>query len=91
MGGNHARIEGAYVLYSPQSQYYYLFCSFGGLDAAGGYNIRVSRSRSPDGPYVDGAGTDMATVKGAAGPTGPAAQCFHSMRPDEGGLASAVS
>lgn len=67
MGGNHARIEGAYVLYSPQSQYYYLFCSFGGLDANGGYNIRVSRSRSPDGPYVDGAGTDMATVKGAAG------------------------
>lgn len=67
MGGNHARIEGAYVLYSPQSQYYYLFCSFGGLDAAGGYNIRVSRSRHPDGPYVDGRGTDMATVKGAAG------------------------
>jgi arabinan endo-1,5-alpha-L-arabinosidase len=67
MGGNHARIEGAYVLYSPQSQYYYLFCSFGGLDANGGYNIRVSRSRSPDGPYVDGNGTDMAAVKGAPG------------------------
>jgi arabinan endo-1,5-alpha-L-arabinosidase len=67
MGGNHARIEGAYVLYSPVSQYYYLFCSFGGLDANGGYNLRVSRSRNPDGPYVDGRGTDMATVKGAAG------------------------
>jgi arabinan endo-1,5-alpha-L-arabinosidase len=67
MGGNHARIEGAYVLYSPQSQYYYLFCSFGGLDANGGYNIRMARSRNPDGPYVDGAGTDMATVKGAPG------------------------
>jgi arabinan endo-1,5-alpha-L-arabinosidase len=67
MGGNNARIEGSYVLYSPQSQYYYLFCSFGGLDAAGGYNIRLARSRSPDGPYVDGSGTDMATVKGAVG------------------------
>ncbi|MFT7776070.1 glycoside hydrolase family 43 protein [Roseateles sp.] len=67
MGGNHARIEGAYVLYSPQSQYYYLFVSFGGLDAAGGYNVRVARSRNPDGPFVDGAGTDMASVKGAAG------------------------
>jgi len=67
MGGNHARIEGSYVLYSPQSQYYYLFCSFGGLDANGGYNIRVSRSRAPDGPYIDGAGTDMATVKGEPG------------------------
>lgn len=67
MGGNHARIEGAYVIYSPQSKYYYLFTSFGGLDAVGGYNVRVARSLSPDGPYLDGAGTDMATVKGAAG------------------------
>jgi arabinan endo-1,5-alpha-L-arabinosidase len=67
MGGNHARIEGAYVLYSPTSKYYYLFTSFGGLDAVGGYNVRVARSLAPDGPYVDGAGTDMATVKGAAG------------------------
>ncbi len=67
MGGNHARIEGAYVLYSPSSRYYYLFCSFGGLDANGGYNLRVARSRDPDGPYVDGRGTDMATVKGAPG------------------------
>ena len=33
MGGNHARIEGAYILYSPDSKYYYLFVSFGGLDA----------------------------------------------------------
>jgi arabinan endo-1,5-alpha-L-arabinosidase len=65
MGGNHARIEGAYVLYSPQSGYYYMFTSFGGLDANGGYNLRVARSKAPDGPYVDAKGTDMATVKGA--------------------------
>jgi len=63
MGGNHARIEGAYILYSPDSKYYYLFVSFGGLDANGGYNIRVARSLNPDGPYLDAAGTDMATVK----------------------------
>jgi hypothetical protein len=50
LGGNHSRIEGAYVLYSPDSQYYYLFTSFGGLDAAGAYNVRVARSRNPDGP-----------------------------------------
>ena len=67
MGGNHARIEGAYVLYSPTSKYYYLFTSFGGLAADGGYNVRVARSLQPDGPYLDGAGTDMATVKGATG------------------------
>ncbi|MBY0242430.1 MAG: glycoside hydrolase family 43 protein [Burkholderiaceae bacterium] len=63
LGGNHARIEGAYVLYHPQTDYYYLFTSWGGLDANGAYNIRVARSRSADGPYVDAKGVDMATVK----------------------------
>ncbi len=63
MGGNHSVIEGAYVIYSPETNYYYMFVSFGGLDAAGGYNIRVSRSRNPDGPYVDAKGTNMDTVK----------------------------
>lgn len=63
MGGNHSRIEGGYVLYSPDSDYYYLFVSFGGLDAAGGYNIRVSRSSNPEGPYFDALGNDMASVK----------------------------
>jgi len=63
LGGNHSRIEGAYVLYSPESKYYYMFTSFGGLDSFGAYNMRVARSRNPDGPYVDGKGTDMATVK----------------------------
>jgi len=63
MGGNHSRIEGAYVMYSPATQYYYLFTSFGGLDAAGGYNMRVARSTSPDGPYFDAQGVNMADVK----------------------------
>ncbi|HEX2855208.1 MAG TPA: glycoside hydrolase family 43 C-terminal domain-containing protein [Opitutaceae bacterium] len=67
IGGNHARIEGAYILYSPESAYYYLFLSFGGLNANDGYNIRVGRSRNPDGPYLDAAGTDLATVAGAPG------------------------
>ena len=63
MGGNHSRIEGAYVMYSPVTQYYYLFTSFGGLDAAGGYNMRVARSVAPDGPYFDAQGVNMANVK----------------------------
>ncbi|RZT09871.1 arabinan endo-1,5-alpha-L-arabinosidase [Duganella sp. CF402] len=63
IGGNHSRIEGAYVLYSPQSKYYYMFTSFGGLDANGAYNMRVSRSLNPDGPYLDAKGNDMANVK----------------------------
>jgi arabinan endo-1,5-alpha-L-arabinosidase len=64
LGGNHARIEGAYVLYNAQTGFYYLFSSFGGLDANGKYNMRVARSQAPDGPYFDAAGTDMADVRG---------------------------
>jgi arabinan endo-1,5-alpha-L-arabinosidase len=66
MGGNHARIEGAYIMYSPATAYYYLFTSFGGLDSTGGYNMRVARSTNPDGPYVDAQGNDMANVKADA-------------------------
>lgn len=63
IGGNHSRIEAPYVQYSPESEYYYLFSSFGGLGADGAYNIRVARSVSPDGPYLDYEGTDVAEVK----------------------------
>ncbi|WP_024834553.1 family 43 glycosylhydrolase [Ruminiclostridium josui] len=67
LGGNHSRIEAPYMLYSPQSDYYYLFLSFGGLDSTGGYNIRVARSKNPDGPFVDGKGKNMIDCQGAAG------------------------
>jgi arabinan endo-1,5-alpha-L-arabinosidase len=63
LGGNHSRIEGAYVLYSPETDYYYMYLSFGGLDAVGGYNMRVVRSENPDGPYYDSEGNDMINVK----------------------------
>ncbi|MEN2984201.1 MAG: glycoside hydrolase family 43 protein [Dictyoglomaceae bacterium] len=58
-GGNHAPIEGSFIIYNPQTKYYYLFLSFGGLDSKGGYNIRVARSENPDGPYFDLEGKDM--------------------------------
>ncbi len=67
LGANHSRIEGPYMLYSPETDYYYLFLSFGGLDAKGGYNIRVVRSRRPDGPFVDAEGNDMTKVGGGPG------------------------
>lgn len=67
LGGNHARIEGPFMLYSPETEYYYLFLSFGGLDSKGGYNIRVVRSKSPDGPFYDAKGNDMINCKGAPG------------------------
>lgn len=67
MGGNHSRMEGPYIQYSPETDYYYLYITYGGLSADGGYNMRVSRSKTPDGPYVDSKGQDMID---AHGPTG---------------------
>lgn len=63
MGGNNSPIEGSNVLYVPQTGYYYLFSAFGGMASSDGYNIRVARSTNPDGPYLDGLGNDMASVK----------------------------
>ncbi|PTX90642.1 hypothetical protein DB354_18405 [Opitutus sp. ER46] len=67
IGGNNSTIEGPYILYSPETQYYYLFFTFGGLAADGGYNVRMGRSRAPDGPYVDAEGNVLTEVKGAPG------------------------
>jgi arabinan endo-1,5-alpha-L-arabinosidase len=67
LGKNHSRIEGPYILYNPDTDYYYLFLSFGGLTANEGYNIRVCRSKNPDGPYTDAMGQDMIKCGGRAG------------------------
>lgn len=66
-GGYHARIEGPHMLHNPDTGYYYLFLSYGGLAAAGGYNIRVARSRNPDGPFVDSMGNNMIEAQGRPG------------------------
>ncbi|WP_088104074.1 glycoside hydrolase family 43 protein [Halalkalibacter urbisdiaboli] len=63
LGGNHSRIEGPFVIYSPETDYYYMHLSYGGLDKVGGYNMRVVRSENPDGPYYDSEGNDMINVK----------------------------
>lgn len=67
LGGNHARIEAPYIMYSPDTDYYYLFLSFGGLGQNDGYNIRVCRSRTPDGPYEDALGQNMIRCAGRPG------------------------
>lgn len=53
MGGNHTSIEAPYIMYDEESGYYYLFVSYGGLAREGGYQIRVFRSETIDGDYVD--------------------------------------
>ncbi len=61
-GGFYSSGEGSYIEYI--GGYYFLFISNGGLAAGGnssdynngGYQMRVFRSTSPDGPYVDAMG-----------------------------------
>jgi len=67
LGGNHLRIEGPYVVHSPETGYYYMFLTFGGLDAIGGYNMRIMRAERPYGPYYDASGQAMIDVRGPAG------------------------
>lgn len=55
--------EGPFILYDKKTDYYYLFVTYGYLDAAGGYNIRQYRSKNPDGPFVDIMGNDASEMK----------------------------
>lgn len=53
IGGSHTSIEAPYILYDKESDYYYLYISNGGLVREGGYQVRVYRSKTVDGDYVD--------------------------------------
>ncbi|MEH7545469.1 LamG-like jellyroll fold domain-containing protein [Neobacillus vireti] len=55
-GGYYKSGEGPYVIYDKNTDYYYLYVTYGWLGADGGYNMRQFRSKSPDGPYVDASG-----------------------------------
>lgn len=50
-GGYYVSGEAPYIEYI--GGYYYLFVTYGGLTADGGYQMRVFRSEKPDGPYID--------------------------------------
>lgn len=50
-GGAYVSGEASYIQHI--GDYYWLFISYGNLEANGGYNIRVFRSEEPEGPYVD--------------------------------------
>jgi len=58
-GGGHQSIEGPYILPHKAAGYYYLFVSYGTLTSNGGYQIRLFRSKNPDGPYTDVAGNQF--------------------------------
>lgn len=50
-GGQYVSGEASYI--QKIGDYYWLFMSYGNLEAKGGYNVRVYRSTRPDGDYVD--------------------------------------
>ncbi len=62
-GGYTISGEAPYILYDSESDYYYLYVTYEGLAADKGYNMRLFRSKSPDGPYLDAAGQNAALSK----------------------------
>ena len=59
-GGHTLSSEGPYILYDPETEYYYLYTTYNFLDAKSGYNMRLFRSKDPTGPYLDAAGNNAA-------------------------------
>ncbi|MFC4323803.1 LamG-like jellyroll fold domain-containing protein [Litchfieldia salsa] len=57
-GGYTKSGEGPYVVYDKNTGYYYLYVTYGWLGVDGGYNMRLFRSTSPEGPYLDAKGQD---------------------------------
>lgn len=52
-GGYHQSGEGPYIAYDSESGYYYMWLTYGGLHAHGGYNMRLFRANNVAGPYLD--------------------------------------
>lgn len=59
-GGCYNSGEAPYLLKT--DDYYYLFVTIGNLEASGGYNMRVYRSESINGPYLDENGKSSITT-----------------------------
>lgn len=55
-GGYYESGEGPYIEYNAETAFYYLYVTYGWLEADGAYHMRQFRSASPEGPYVDAAG-----------------------------------
>ena len=62
-GGHESSGEGSYLL--KIGDWWYLFLSYGGYEPAKGYNMRVFRSASIAGPYVDAAGNSAIAKNGS--------------------------
>ena len=56
-GTINGNIEGPEIIYNEQTGFYYLFIAYDWLETK--YNVRVGRSLSPIGPFMDVEGNDM--------------------------------
>jgi arabinan endo-1,5-alpha-L-arabinosidase len=72
--------EGAAIIYNPQTEYYYLFVSYGWL--GDDYDIRVGRSKDITGPYLDYSGDSM--TDHALGMKMAGSYCFKALHPHAG-------
>lgn len=70
---NDGAIEGPYIIYHPDTDYYYLFVSYGSLTCD--YNIRVGRSKCVTGPFLDYNGKDMVDTEDDSCNTGLMISC----------------
>ncbi len=59
-GGYTASGEGPYIIYDKETDYFYLYVTYEYLDAFSGYNMRLFRSKTPQGPYLDSKGNNAA-------------------------------
>ena len=72
--------EGGAVTFVPETGYYYLFQSYGWLGDT--YDIRVGRSLSPEGPYVDRLGKSL--IELSMGQKLAGSYCFTASAPEHG-------
>ncbi|MDL4839460.1 glycoside hydrolase family 43 protein [Aquibacillus rhizosphaerae] len=57
-GGYGRSGEGTYAVYDEETEYFYLYITYGGLFSDGGYQMRQFRSENIKGPYVDASGNE---------------------------------
>lgn len=57
----HGAVEGAFVIYNPNFDMFYLFVSYDSLFRD--YNVRVARAKEVTGPYLDYNGNTMTDVE----------------------------
>lgn len=72
--------EGAAVVYVPETDWFYLFQSYGWLGET--YDIRVGRSRRPEGPYLDRRGRSLEAQ--SLGEKLAGSYCFSAAAPEIG-------